>query len=62
MTVHVPYIVMEVVDGRTLREHLTATGPMGAVEAGRIVEDVLAALDYSPVSYTHLDVYKRQDR
>jgi beta-lactam-binding protein with PASTA domain len=47
VTVHVPYIVMEVVDGRTLREHLTATGPMGAVEAGRIVEDVLAALDYS---------------
>ncbi|MBK6441265.1 MAG: Stk1 family PASTA domain-containing Ser/Thr kinase [Actinomycetales bacterium] len=47
VTVHVPYIVMEVVDGRTLREHLTATGPLAAVEAGRIVEDVLAALDYS---------------
>jgi serine/threonine-protein kinase len=47
VTVHVPYIVMEVVDGRTLREHLTATGPMPAHEAGRIVSDVLAALDYS---------------
>ncbi len=47
VTVHVPYIVMEVVDGRTLREHLTATGPMPAYEAGRIVSDVLAALDYS---------------
>ncbi len=45
--VHIPYIVMEVVDGRTLREHLTAAGPMPAAEAGRIVEDVLAALDYS---------------
>ncbi len=45
--VHFPYIVMEVVDGRTLREHLTATGPMPAAEAGRIVSDVLAALDYS---------------
>ena len=47
VTVHIPYIVMEVVDGRTLREHLTATGPMPAYEAGRIVSDVLAALDYS---------------
>ena len=47
VAVHVPYIVMEVVDGRTLREHLTATGPMPAAEAGRIVSDVLAALDYS---------------
>lgn len=44
---HVPYIVMEVVDGRTLREHLNATGPLAAVEAGRIVADVLTALDYS---------------
>ncbi|HPV80754.1 MAG TPA: protein kinase, partial [Dermatophilaceae bacterium] len=47
VAVHFPYIVMEVVDGRTLREHLTATGPMPAAEAGRIVSDVLAALDYS---------------
>ncbi len=46
-SVHVPYIVMEVVDGRTLREELTATGPLTAAQAGRVVEDVLAALDYS---------------
>ncbi len=45
--IQVPYIVMEVVDGRTLREQLTATGPMPPAAAGRIVEDVLAALDYS---------------
>ncbi len=45
--VNVPYIVMEYVDGRTLREVLTARGQLDPTEAVRITEGVLDALAYS---------------
>ncbi|MFV0461793.1 MAG: Stk1 family PASTA domain-containing Ser/Thr kinase [Nostocoides sp.] len=45
--VEVPYIVMEYVDGRTLREVLTDRGHLPAAEAARITEGVLDALAYS---------------
>lgn len=45
--VKVPYIVMEHVDGHTLREVITARGTLPAAEAARITEGVLDALAYS---------------
>lgn len=45
--VNVPYIVMEYVDGRTLREVLTERGQLDPDEACRITEGVLDALGYS---------------
>ncbi len=45
--VNVPYIVMEYVPGRTLREVLTEHGPMDPTEAIRVTEGVLDALAYS---------------
>ncbi|MFL6177731.1 MAG: protein kinase domain-containing protein, partial [Ornithinibacter sp.] len=45
--VRVPYIVMEFVDGRTLRQEITERGTVGAMEAVRITEGVLDALGYS---------------
>ena len=42
----VPFIVMEYVDGRLLRD-VIADGPLEPAEAGRIVEQVLTALEYS---------------
>ena len=46
-TINVPYIVMEFVDGRTLRELLTERGQLEPTEAIRITEGVLDALAYS---------------
>ncbi|MGL4178547.1 MAG: Stk1 family PASTA domain-containing Ser/Thr kinase [Dermatophilaceae bacterium] len=43
----VPYIVMEYVDGRTLRDVLAERGPLAPAEALRITEGVLDALGYS---------------
>ena len=43
----VPYIVMEYVDGQTLRSVLTEKGPMDPKEAARVTEGVLDALAYS---------------
>ncbi|GAA1763678.1 Stk1 family PASTA domain-containing Ser/Thr kinase [Nostocoides vanveenii] len=43
----VPYIVMEFVDGHTLREILNARGALDPHEASRITEGVLDALAYS---------------
>ncbi|GAA1881811.1 Stk1 family PASTA domain-containing Ser/Thr kinase [Lapillicoccus jejuensis] len=40
----VPYIVMEVVEGETLRERLRRTGPLEPAEAARVTEGVLSAL------------------
>jgi protein kinase-like protein/TIR domain-containing protein/PASTA domain-containing protein len=40
-----PYIVMELVDGQTLRELLKNTGPMAQERAVEVVADVCAALD-----------------
>src|SRR6478735_7037094 len=45
--VKVPYIVMEFVDGKTLRQEITESGTVGATEALRITEGVLDALGYS---------------
>ncbi|XVX20340.1 Stk1 family PASTA domain-containing Ser/Thr kinase [Actinomycetota bacterium] len=46
-TVAIPYIVMEFVEGHTLRELLNQQGHIEANEAARITEDVLEALAYS---------------
>jgi beta-lactam-binding protein with PASTA domain len=45
--VAIPYIVMEFVDGLTLRQVLSERGTLSANEAARITEGVLGALDYS---------------
>ncbi len=43
----VPYIVMEYVDGETLREVLTRDGPLPPRRAMLVVADICAALDFS---------------
>ncbi len=43
----VPYIVMERVHGRTLRQILHADGPLPAGEAARVMAETLSALGYS---------------
>ena len=45
--VKVPYIVMEFVDGKTLRQEITDRGTLPPTEALRITEGVLDALGYS---------------
>jgi len=45
--VKVPYIVMEFVDGKTLRQEIIDRGTVGATQALRITEGVLDALGYS---------------
>ncbi len=45
--INIPYIVMEYVDGHTLREILTDRGQLEPMEAVRITESVLDALAYS---------------
>jgi eukaryotic-like serine/threonine-protein kinase len=53
----VPYIVMEYVKGRTLREVLHADGPLLPQRALEIVADVCTALDYSHRSgIVHRDI------
>ena len=42
-----PYIVMEYVDGRTLRDIVKGEGPLPAKRAMEIMADVCAALDFS---------------
>jgi eukaryotic-like serine/threonine-protein kinase len=44
--IQVPFIVMEHVDGRLLKD-IVAQGPLPADEAGRIVDGILIALEYS---------------
>ncbi|HEX2903483.1 MAG TPA: Stk1 family PASTA domain-containing Ser/Thr kinase [Jatrophihabitans sp.] len=52
-----PYIVMEYVEGRTLREILNEHGPINPVRAMEITADVCAALDFSHRSgIVHRDV------
>ncbi|WP_130014847.1 protein kinase domain-containing protein, partial [Serinicoccus sediminis] len=46
-TVQVPYIVMELVEGRTLRELLNERRTLDPDEAARITAAVLAALEYA---------------
>ena len=58
-TLDIPYIVMEYVDGRTLREVLndSETGTIEPGEAARIVQQVLEALDYShEMGIVHRDI------
>ncbi|WP_007519346.1 Stk1 family PASTA domain-containing Ser/Thr kinase [Pseudofrankia saprophytica] len=45
--VHLPYIVMEFIEGRTLREVLQQEGPFPERRAMEITSDICAALDYS---------------
>ena len=55
--VAIPYIVMEYVKGRTLREVLTARGTLPVAEACRITEGVLDALAYSHrMGIVHRDI------
>lgn len=42
-----PYIVMEYVDGQTLREIVNTTGPMTQAKVIEVMADVCAALDFS---------------
>ncbi len=53
----VPYIVMEFVEGRTLRQALNDTSPLEPIEAARITEQVLDALAYSHrMGIVHRDI------
>ncbi|WP_446666488.1 Stk1 family PASTA domain-containing Ser/Thr kinase [Flexivirga sp. B27] len=45
--IDVPYIVMEYVDGQTLREILNDEGKLSSDEAARITMGILSALEYS---------------
>ena len=52
-----PYIVMEYVDGETLREKLQRENVIAPSEAAQIVEGVLAALAYSHrMGFVHRDI------
>jgi serine/threonine-protein kinase len=56
-TVPLPYIVMEYVDGETLREKLQRENVIAPSEAAQIVEGVLAALAYSHrMGIVHRDI------
>ena len=55
--VAVPYIVMELVEGRTLREVLNEQTAMDPGEAAALTEGILAALDYSHrMGIVHRDI------
>ena len=56
-TIALPYIVMEYVEGRTLREILNETTVMAADEAARVTEGTLDALSYSHrMGIVHRDI------
>ena len=56
-TVALPYIVMEYVEGRTLREVLTENRVMEPAEAARVTEGILEALSYSHrMGIVHRDI------
>jgi len=56
-SIALPYIVMEYVEGRTLREILTETTVMDPAEAARVTEGVLDALSYSHrMGIVHRDI------
>src|SRR4029078_11075073 len=56
-TVALPYIVMEYVEGSTLREVLTETRVMEPAEAARVTEGIREALSYSHrLGIVHRDI------
>ena len=56
-TVALPYIVMEYVEGHTLREVLNAERIMGPADAARVTEAILDALSYSHrMGIVHRDI------
>jgi len=56
-TIARPYIVMEYVEGRTLRQILTETTVMDPAEAARVTEGILDALSYSHrMGIVHRDI------
>ncbi len=56
-SVALPYIVMEYVEGRTLREILTEKSVMDPAEAARVTEGILDALSYSHrMGIVHRDI------
>ena len=56
-TVSLPYIVMEYVEGRTLREILTEKTVLDPTEAARVTEGILDALSYSHrMGIVHRDI------
>ncbi|NAZ82581.1 Stk1 family PASTA domain-containing Ser/Thr kinase [Kineococcus sp. R8] len=56
-SVDLPYIVMEYVEGRTLRDVLKADHPLALSESLKITEGVLAALEYSHrMGIVHRDI------
>ena len=56
-TLAIPYIVMEYVEGKTLRELLSERSPLEPQEAARITEGVLEALAYSHrMGIVHRDI------
>ncbi|MEI2777931.1 MAG: Stk1 family PASTA domain-containing Ser/Thr kinase [Tetrasphaera sp.] len=55
--VSIPYIVMEYIDGSTVRELLRDRGTLTPHEAARITEGILTALDYSHrMGMVHRDI------
>ena len=59
---HTPYIVMEYVEGHTLREVLKAQGRLAPQQAMEIVAEVCAALDFSHRSGRILRPSRRMSR
>jgi len=56
-SVDLPYIVMEYVEGRTLRDMLKTDHPLALTESLKITEGVLAALEYSHrMGIVHRDI------
>ena len=55
-----PFTIIPAVQGNNVDEAKTEALIKEAVKAGRTSVDIDGAGCYYPVSYTHLDVYKRQ--
>ncbi len=52
-----PFIVMELVEGRTLRQRIAEDGPLDPPEAARLTEQILGALAYSHrMGIVHRDI------
>lgn len=52
-----PYVVMDLIEGNTLREELLATGPMAPLRAAALVQQIASALDHAHTrGLVHRDV------